>query len=258
MACDTVQPVFIVKSNSAAYTVNEINQPVRDAMPVTQIKEDSIEELRFNMVECQLKPAGVRDYNLTDQIGRVQREAFVAGTAREIAYADIELVCSAGGFERKIMTPTAFALMAELAEIKADDVVLDIAGGSGYSAAVMAGLASTVIALEEDEAMVEKAGGIWQELGIDNAVAVQGALPDGQAKQGPFDVIFINGCIAQTPDALLAQLAEDGRLVCVHMVDGTQKAHIYRRIGDGISTRVAFDVAVPNLSVFDPAPKFEF
>ncbi len=227
-------------------------------MAATQITEESIEELRFNMVECQLKPAGVRDYRLTGQIGQVQREAFVVGTARDIAYADIELSCMAGEFERKMMTPTAFALMAELAEINADDVVLDIAGGSGYTAAVLAGLASTVIALEEDEAMVEKAGGIWQELGIDNAVAVCGPLKEGQAKQGPFDVIFINGCIEQMPDALMAQLAENGRLVCAHAVDGSQKAHIYRRIGDGISTKIAFDVAVPHLSVFDPAPQFEF
>ena len=87
---------------------------------------------------------------------------------------------------------------------------------------------------------------------------MSGALPEGQGKQGPFDVIFVNGCIASRPEALLSQLADGGRLVCAHSVDGTQKAHIYRRIGDGISAKIAFDVAVPHLSVFDPAPVFEF
>lgn len=227
-------------------------------MPATQITEEAIVDLRFNMIECQLKPAGVRDYVLTKQIGRVQREAFVASAVRDIAYADLELSCAAGEAERKIMTPTAFALMAELAEVKTEDIILDIAGGSGYSAAVLAGLSSTVIALEETDEMVEKASGIWQELGIDNAVAVSGTLPEGQEKQGPFDVIFINGCVAQIPEALLAQLSDTGRLVCAQLVDGTQKAHIYRRIGDGISVKLAFDVAVPHLSAFDPAPQFEF
>lgn len=227
-------------------------------MPATQMTQDSVDDLRFNMVECQLKPAGVRDYTLTGRIMQVQREAFVAGTARDIAYADLELSCVAGDFERTLLTPTAFALLAELADVQPDDVVLDIAGGSGYSAAVLAGLASTVIALEDDEAMAEKAGAIWQDLGIDNAVAVCGPLAEGQAKQGPFDVIFVNGAIAEVSEALLAQLSGTGRLVCVQPVDGTQKAHIYRRIGDSISARVAFDIAVPHLSVFDPAPQFEF
>lgn len=258
MACRAVQPVFIVKASGAAYTVVKINAAAGLTMPATQMPQDTIDDLRFNMVECQLKPAGVRDYRLTDRIMQVQREAFVAGSDREIAYADIELSCLAGECERNLLTPTAFGLMAELADIRSNDVVLDIAGGTGYSAAVLAGLSSTVIALENDEAMIAKAEAIWQELGIDNAVAVCGALPEGQAKQGPFDVIFINGCIAGTPDALLAQLSDDGRLVCAQMVDGTQKAHIYRRIGDSISARVAFDLAVPHLSVFDPVPQFQF
>ena len=157
-----------------------------------------------------------------------------------------------------MLTPTALALLIELADIQANDVVLDIAGGTGYSAAVLAGLASTVIALEDDEAFNEKAGAIWQDLGIDNAVAVAGALPEGQPKQGPFDVIFVNGCLAETPTTLLEQLTQNGRLVCVQKVDGTEKAHIYRRIGDRLSKQVAFDNAAPDLAVFDPVPAFKF
>lgn len=227
-------------------------------MVSTQLNEDAGAEARFNMVECQLKPGGIRDYRLTLQVGRVAREAFVGNTARELAYADLELECSAGDATRILPTPTAFARLAELADVRAGDVVLDIAGGSGYAAAVLAGLASTVIALEDDEAMVEKAGGIWQELGIDNAVAVCGPLTEGQAKQGPFDVILINGCVADLPEGLLQQLTDGGRLVCVRPVDGTPKAHIYKRIGDSISSKAAFDCAVPHLSAFDPAPVFEF
>lgn len=227
-------------------------------MVTTQLNDDVSAEARFNMVECQLKPGGIRDYRLTLQVGRIAREAFVGSTARELAYADLELECSAGEAHRILPTPTAFARLAELADVQADDVVLDIAGGSGYSAAVLAGLASTVIAVEEDEAMVEKAGAIWQELGIDNAVAVAGSLTEGQAKQGPFNVILIGGCVAELPEALLQQLTDGGRLVCVRPVDGTPKAHIYRRIGDSFSSKAAFDCAVPHLIAFDAAPVFEF
>ena len=227
-------------------------------MAATQMNEVSTAESRFNMVECQLKPGGIRDYRVTKHMNSIPREAFVGGTSRDLAYADLQLQCVAGEATRTMLTPTALALMIELADIQADDVVLDIAGGTGYSAAVLAGLASTVIALEDDEAFNEKAGAIWQELGIDNAVAVCGPLPEGQAKQGPFNVIFVNGCLADTPVTLLEQLAEDGRLVCVQKVDGTEKAHIYRRIGDRLSTQIAFDNAAPDLTVFDPVPTFEF
>ena len=175
-----------------------------------------------------------------------------------MAYADLEIECLAGETSRHLLTPTAFARLAELADVQAEDVVLDIAGGTGYSAAVLAGLASTVIALEAEEALGEKASEIWQQLGIDNAVAVSGALVDGQAKQGPFDVILINGCIAQLPEALLAQLTQGGRLVCVQWVDGASKAHIYRRMGDSFASQAAFDLSAPRLASFDPAPVFEF
>ena len=227
-------------------------------MVAMQINQDTSAEARFNMVECQLKPAGVRDYRLTLQIGKMPREAFIADTAYDLAYADLELECRTAEISRAMMTPTAFARLAELAKIQPDDVVLDIAGGTGYSAAVLAQLATTVIALEEDEAMGQRAGDIWQELGVDNAVSVCGPLNEGQAKQGPFDVIFINGCVADVPEALLNQLAENGRLVCMCEVDGTSKAHIYKRMGDSISVRSAFDMAAPRLTAFDPAPAFQF
>jgi protein-L-isoaspartate(D-aspartate) O-methyltransferase len=227
-------------------------------MAAVQMNEDATTENRFNMVECQLKPGGIRDYRVTRQMSSVPREAFINGTSRDLAYADLQLQCSAADTERTMLTPTALALLIELADIQQDDVVLDIAGGTGYSAAVLAGLASTVIALEDDEAFNEKAGNIWQDLGVDNAVAVCGPLTQGQAKQGPFDVIFINGCLTTKPEVLLGQLAENGRLVCVQKVDGTQKAHIYRLIGDRLSAHIAFDNAAPNLAVFDPVPAFEF
>jgi len=220
--------------------------------------DDIYAQARFNMVECQIKPGGVRDYHITKLIGNLPREAFIGGAERDIAYADVELECSAGDGVRKMLTPLAFARLAELSALTVNDVVLDIAGGTGYSAAVLAGRASTVIALEENEAFSEKASAVWQELGIDNAVAVTGGLKQGQAKQGPFDVIFINGCVAQVEQDLLAQLAPSGRLVCAQMVGGSSKAVVYQRIGDSFSSRSAFDLTAPHLTDFDVEAGFEF
>ncbi len=226
------------------------------AMP--HLEDDLVSQTRLNMVEGQLKPGGVRDYALTKMIGTISREAFVGSDVRAVAYADRELPSQAGDARRVLLSPLAFARLAELAELRADDVVLDIAGGSGYSAAVIAGLVNTVIALEDDEAFCEKAGTIWQEIGVNNAVAVQGRLAEGQAKQAPFNVIFINGCVADVPRDLLGQLVDAGRLVCVQEVDGAQKAIIYTRIDDSFARRIAFDICAPELESFKPAPKFQF
>jgi protein-L-isoaspartate(D-aspartate) O-methyltransferase len=222
------------------------------------LDDDIYAQARFNMVECQIKPGGVRDYHITKLIGNLPREAFIGGAGRDIAYAEVELECGAGDGVRKMLTPLAFARLAELSALTVNDVVLDIAGGTGYSAAVLAGRASTVIALEENEAFSEKASAVWQELGIDNAVAVTGGLKQGQAKHGPFDVIFINGCVAQVEQDLLAQLAPSGRLVCVQMVGGSSKAVVYQRIGDSFSSRSAFDLTAPHLTDFDVEAGFEF
>ncbi len=112
--------------------------------------------------------------------------------------------------------------------------------------------------MEDDEAFCEKAGSIWHEIGVDNAVAVQGTLAEGQGKQAPFSVIFINGCVAEVSRDLLGQLTDAGRLVCVQEIDGAQKAIIYTRIGDSFSRRVAFDINAPELESFKPAARFEF
>ncbi len=226
------------------------------AMP--HLEDDPVTQTRINMVEGQLKPGGVRDYRLTKMICNIAREAFVAADVRSVAYADRELPSQAGDARRQLLSPLTFARLAELADLRADDVVLDIAGGTGYSAAVIAGLVNTVIALEDDEAFCEKAGAVWQDLGVDNAVAVQGPLTDGQRKQAPFNVIFVNGCVADVPHDLLDQLVDRGRLVCVQEVDGAQKAIIYTRIGDSFAHRIAFDSRAPVLDSFKPAPKFEF
>ncbi len=225
---------------------------------VLSIDETTVSQACFNMVEGQLKPGGVRDLRLTHMMKQVPRENFVTAAQCDLAYADCELDCRLGEAGRRLMSPLAFARLVELADIQPEDVVLDIAGGTGYSAAVLAGLANTVIGLEADIEMSQKADQNWQDLNITNAVAVTGPLSEGQAKQGPFHVIFINGCVAQIPDGLLQQLDEGGRLVCVAPSEGVSRAHCYTRQGDGFFKRVSFDVSVPDLTDFEPARVFEF
>ena len=87
-------------------------------MAATQMNEISTAENRFNMVECQLKPGGIRDYRLTKHMNSIPREAFISGTARDLAYADLQLQCAAGETSRTMLTPPAGALLIELADVQ--------------------------------------------------------------------------------------------------------------------------------------------
>jgi protein-L-isoaspartate(D-aspartate) O-methyltransferase len=213
---------------------------------------------RENMVESQIKPGGVRDERLCRAMANIPREIFVPAHQRDIAYADCQLTMTSGEKSRELLMPHSFAFMAEQAALKPSDIVLDIAGGNGYASAVLSNLSATVIALEDDPEFSEKTEKLCHSIGIDNIVAVVGPLTDGQEKQAPFNVIFINGFVEQIPEALLSQLGEGGRLVCVSPHENARKLTIVTRSENIFSRRYGPVLAAPTLSAFNPLPEFKF
>lgn len=210
---------------------------------------------RKHMVESQLRPNKIYDDRIADAMATVPRELFVPKAFRLVAYVDEDIEIVPG---RYLMEPMVFARLLQAASIESGDTVLDVGCASGYSTAVLAYLAGTVVALESDPDLAQSAMSLLAELEIDNAAVVEGDLAAGLADQGPFDTIFINGSVDEVPDALLDQIAEDGTLVTV-VRDGTVgKATIFLREGSVIGRRVLFDAAVPLLPGFQAQRKFEF
>lgn len=213
---------------------------------------------RLNMVESQVRVNAVTDERLIAAMAAVPRERFVPISRQGIAYMDEDIRISDGKAPRFLMEPRVFAKLAQLAAITADELVLDIGCGTGYSTAVLSRLAGTVVALESDEDLAAQAGATLSDLGVDNAVVVAGALPDGYAKQAPYDVIFINGMVSSIPDALQSQLRENGRLVAVAGDGVSGRARLYMRAGDAFSGRDAFDANIRFLPGFEPVESFVF
>lgn len=228
----------------------------------SELSGDSLIFARFNMVESQLKSGGVRCPRLLRRFLEIPREAFLLGQSCSVPYAEIGFSVSLEVGERLLLTPLSLARLVELADLGADDHVLDIASGTGYSSAIMAGLSNTVISLESYSAFVKNATKAWDSLGVDNVVAFCGDLVAGLSAQAPFDVILINGACDQVPRSLLRQLSRGGRLIAVERGEGGTRAVIYRRRKkserDGYNRSVAFDIMVPYLDDFAPAPVFEF
>jgi len=208
---------------------------------------------RTAMVDSQVRPNAVTDFDIIRIMSAVPRENFVPSDLRELSYLDQHLPLSDN---RKMLSPMRLAQLVQLADIKSTDIVLDIACGTGYAAAVIAGLAGSVVAIDDQEELVEAATEALADLDIGNVAVLAADLTKGVAKEAPFDVIFIEGAVESVSAELKTQLAEGGRIVCVEPVDGVDVAVVYTKNGGDLAHREAFNAAVPNLLAFSRAPEF--
>lgn len=209
---------------------------------------------RRHMVLSQLRPNRITDDRVAEAMDTIPREEFVPKELRGVAYLDEDLEIANG---RYLIEPRVFARLLQEAAVAPSDVVLDIACGTGYSAAVLGHLAAAVVAVESRPELVVAASETLARLGADNVAVVEGPLDQGNAKQGPYNIIHINGALTEVPESLLKQLADGGRLICVI---GTNPgvATVYQRVGDDVFPRPVFDAAVPPLPELMRAARFEF
>lgn len=207
------------------------------------------------MIDGQLKPNQVNDPRILDAFRVVPRELFVPSSLKGVAYVDEDIEVAPG---RYLLEPLVLARMIQAANPTARDVALDVASGTGYSAAVLAQLAGAVVALEEDQELADRATGTLLDLRYDSVVVVKSPLTQGWAEQAPYDVIVINGMVEDVPQALLDQLNENGRLVAVENMRGVGKAMLYIKEGGIIGKRELFDAASPLLPGFVKPRGFVF
>jgi protein-L-isoaspartate(D-aspartate) O-methyltransferase len=213
---------------------------------------------RINMVENQVRCNSVTDARLIAAMAELPRERFVPEERRSVAYMDQDVRIADGARPRYLLHARVLAKLAQLAEIRDSDLVLDVGCGTGYSTAVLARLARSVIGLEEEPALARAASETLNSLGIANATVVTGALREGFANQAPYDVIFLNGSAPEAPAGLLAQLAEGGRLVAVIGSGPAAQASIFVRTNGAIGAREAFDASAHPLPGFELAETFMF
>lgn len=210
---------------------------------------------RRTMVDNQLRTSGITDWRILDAMNRIPREKFVPDSHAGFAYSDEPIALSAG---RTMASPADFARLVQLAEIGSQDVVLDVACGTGYSTAVLSLLANAVVALESDEVLAGRANDILSDLDIGNAAAVSGPIENGVAREAPFDVIILEGAVDVVPAALLEQLRDGGRLVAVIGTGNAAVAHLYVKTGKDVAPLPSFNASLPLLGQFGAAPAFVF
>ncbi len=212
-------------------------------------------QARKSMVEGQLMTSGVLEPRVLGAMGAVPREEFLGERQKPLAYLDMAHRL-AGPAERYMATPVAFGKMVELAQIGSDDIVLDIACGTGYSTAVIAQLANSVVAVETEEAMVARANQILARLDIGNAAVIKAPLKKGAPAEAPFDVVVVEGAVGAVPQALFDQLRVGGRLVALFGDGASATAMLHVKGEDEIARVEAFNSSLPPLRELFPKPAF--
>lgn len=210
---------------------------------------------RETMIDSQVRPNDVTDRRIHAALQNTPREVFLPKSRHSLAYAEYEHETSEGRF---MWRARDFAKLVEEAKIQPEDEVLDIASGSGYSAAILSHLAAAVVGVESDEALAEAASARLDKLNIDNADVVVGEIAAGLPSQGPFDVVFVNGAVEVVPDAWKDQLKDGGRLAVIVRDGKSSHACIYTRSGEVFASRNVFDAAPPMLPGFESKKEFVF
>jgi protein-L-isoaspartate(D-aspartate) O-methyltransferase len=211
--------------------------------------------MRNKMVDSQIRTTDVTSHPILNAFLSVKREEFVPERMKPLAYIDSDIEIGPGRF---MMSPSPLAKMLQLVEIRPTDHVLDLGAGTGYTTALLAHFAGSVVALESDPELVTKARTNLESLGLSNISVVEGDLEAGCPSKAPFDVIFVDGAVETLPETLFSQLKEGGRLVAVIGRGLSSGVRLYVRESGMYSERFAFNASIQMLPGFRKAPEFQF
>ncbi|MGA9981676.1 MAG: protein-L-isoaspartate(D-aspartate) O-methyltransferase [Candidatus Sulfotelmatobacter sp.] len=163
--------------------------------------------LRQRMVDHDLRGRGINDERVLQAMLRLPRHEFVPEAYRAQAYEDHPLPIGEG---QTISQPYIVAIMLEVLALQPTDTVLEVGTGSGYATALLAELAARVVSVERFPALAAAAVQTLSRIGYNNVNVVVGDGSQGFAAGAPFDAILVSAASAVVPQALLAQLREDG------------------------------------------------
>ncbi|MBT4872857.1 MAG: protein-L-isoaspartate O-methyltransferase [Marinovum sp.] len=203
---------------------------------------------RITMVDTQVRPCDVTKFPVIDAMLRVERELFVPREKREAAYIgeNVDL-----GDSRVVLDPRTLGKMLDYLNIKNDELVLDIGVGLGYSSALISRLSEAVVALEDEPGRMAEAEETLARVGADNVVLHCGALAEGAAQHGPYDVIMLQGAVEHMPDNILEQLKDGGRIACIFNEEALGIVKIGHKLSGKVTWRFAFNAAAPVLTGFE-------
>ncbi len=174
----------------------------------------SLELARQNMIEQQIRTWDVLDERVLALYRNdvLLRENFIATDKTKLAYADFPLPLAEG---QTMLEPKLEARMLQTLALQGNEKVLHIGCGSGYFAALLGQLTSSVISLEIRKTLAKQAtknlaGNYCTNVEVRCLDGITG-LPDN----APYDIIVLTGSVPHVNPALFTQLAMNGKLLAI-------------------------------------------
>jgi protein-L-isoaspartate(D-aspartate) O-methyltransferase len=189
----------------------------------------------------EVRSWGVKDERVLQALVEVPRHEFLEDAFKGRAYENNALPI---GLSQTISQPYIVALMTEaVLQGRKPHKVLEIGTGSGYQTAVLAELVPTVFTVERLRMLSQQARTRLERLGYDNILFTYADGMNGWPAHAPYDAIVVTAAAERVPEALLAQLAPDGRMVVPVGTPGLQRLQLITRGAKGFSTRELGDVS---------------
>ena len=178
------------------------------------MRDNIAEMLRDIRQEVELTKSWIGKEHLDARVlaamEKVPRHEFVPKELDYLAYSNGPLAIGHG---QTISQPYIVALMTDLLNPQAGDVVLEVGTGSGYQAAVLSLLVKQVYSIEIVAALAQQATARLGRLGYDNVTVRSGDGYRGWQEHAPFDAIIVTAAAPSIPPPLLEQLKSGGCMV---------------------------------------------
>jgi protein-L-isoaspartate(D-aspartate) O-methyltransferase len=223
------------------------------------MRAEDLKVLREHMVaEISADAARVRELTGKSRLGervmaaiaKVPRHEFVPIELQPLAYANMPLPI---GCEKTISQPFIVALMTDLLDISAEDVVLEIGTGLGYQAAILGALARKVYSMEIIEELGTQAKQRLHRLGFTNIETRMGNGYHGWSEHAPFDKIMLTAAPDLIPPPLLHQLKSGGKMVLPAGLPDAQQLLLVQKDESGkVGTKEILAVRFSQLEETEP------
>lgn len=210
---------------------------------------------RTIMVDSQIRPSDVTRFPIIEAMLHVPREAYLPADRRAVAYIGEHVALGNG---RALLDPRVLGKMLDAVDIQPGEKVLDVGALHGYSTAVVARIAGSVVGLEQDADMAMLAEANLVGNGANNACVRIGALAGGSKGDAPFEVVLVQGGVETFPAALEAQLKPGGRAAAIFLDGPVGQCRTGLKTASGMVWRRAFDATAPLLPGFAMAREFTF